>query len=629
MSNVQILKSYETFEKMGMTFKEINPILQGEYPNLSTNKLRQLVNARPGANARPRANGPGANARPGANRQSDVCVTCSTSRRTSGSSGEKCTFCMTGNLIPSLTKVTDYPNGNLFVSGVDYEYDDIFKGGLFVSMLDKGTVQRANSEWKINGNYVRILENTNFSKSNFDKLQNGNKIKILYLPTLFKRGPGIQAGSETFGEWEKPDGRVVTGEERKKLNQNTYGNFQKKFNKVKSLFQPNVNNLIIIYNNIIKVIHKFITDKKNVRVFCQQGKDRSTLIVYMYLLAINKDHTIPQVFEMVHSKRPFACLEGYAVVALYKFDELLKNGTLKYLSAEGVPPNRGQSEGPRPGANVRPGANAGTGTIFDTLTVDQITKDHVNKVKRTMVETESIVGSKSNKTVKEIIAEFANQFKNKNNPRELFNTYLKQYGVNIKKLNTPNQAVNAFINIKKKEKEASRMETSGEGNQLKTQIKKRVENFCRSEGRTFNQQKFNSELNSIGASKSDPITIARTIANHMNQPNAGPGANEARPRMNARTNRNNRRNALKQRVINGCTNNQRTFNDATFNRTYNTFKDLMEDEELFSIIKEAMSAYGGGQKEYIKLQSGGKRLVRYGKRGGRYYMKGGNKVYIK
>ncbi len=37
----------------------------------------------------------------------------------------------------------------------------------------------------------------------------------------------------------------------------------------------------------------------------------------------------------------------------------------------------------------------------------------------------------------------------------------------------------------------------------------------------------------------------------------------------------------------------------------------------------------GGQKEYIKLQSGGKRLVRYGKRGGRYYMKDGKKKYIK
>ena len=38
---------------------------------------------------------------------------------------------------------------------------------------------------------------------------------------------------------------------------------------------------------------------------------------------------------------------------------------------------------------------------------------------------------------------------------------------------------------------------------------------------------------------------------------------------------------------------------------------------------------GGSRKQYIKLQKGGKRLVRYGKRGGRYYMKCGKKHYIK
>ena len=36
-----------------------------------------------------------------------------------------------------------------------------------------------------------------------------------------------------------------------------------------------------------------------------------------------------------------------------------------------------------------------------------------------------------------------------------------------------------------------------------------------------------------------------------------------------------------------------------------------------------------GGKEYINLQSGGcKRVIRYGARGGRYYMKGGKKYYI-
>jgi len=37
---------------------------------------------------------------------------------------------------------------------------------------------------------------------------------------------------------------------------------------------------------------------------------------------------------------------------------------------------------------------------------------------------------------------------------------------------------------------------------------------------------------------------------------------------------------------------------------------------------------GGKSKKYIQLQSGGKRLVHIGKRGGKYYMKGGNKIYI-
>ncbi len=90
-----------------------------------------------------------------------------------------------------------------------------------------------------------------------------------------------------------------------------------------------------------------------------------------------------------------------------------------------------------------------------------------------------------------------------------------------------------------------------------------------------------------------------------------------------------RRNVLKERVQAECTSNWRTFNEQTFKQTFNAFKDLMEDEELFGIIKDSMPASGGGQKEYVKLQSGGKRLVRYGPKGGRYYMKGGNKVYIK
>ena len=38
---------------------------------------------------------------------------------------------------------------------------------------------------------------------------------------------------------------------------------------------------------------------------------------------------------------------------------------------------------------------------------------------------------------------------------------------------------------------------------------------------------------------------------------------------------------------------------------------------------------GANIKQYVKLQSGRRRVVRYGKRGGKYYMKGGKKHYIK
>ena len=38
---------------------------------------------------------------------------------------------------------------------------------------------------------------------------------------------------------------------------------------------------------------------------------------------------------------------------------------------------------------------------------------------------------------------------------------------------------------------------------------------------------------------------------------------------------------------------------------------------------------GGNKKEYVKLQKGGKRLIHYGPKCGKYYIKGGRKFYIK
>jgi hypothetical protein len=59
--------------------------------------------------------------------------------------------------------------------------------------------------------------------------------------------------------------------------------------------------------------------------------------------------------------------------------------------------------------------------------------------------------------------------------------------------------------------------------------------------------------------------------------------------------------------------------------------DLLTQNTIFNFVlpNENDVAGGGLHKEYINLQKGGKRLVRYGSRGGRYYMKGGKKVYIK
>ena len=55
---------------------------------------------------------------------------------------------------------------------------------------------------------------------------------------------------------------------------------------------------------------------------------------------------------------------------------------------------------------------------------------------------------------------------------------------------------------------------------------------------------------------------------------------------------------------------------------------LPKQEPYPQLSSTTISPISGG-KQYIKLQKGGRRLVRYGKKGGKYYMKGGQKIYIK
>jgi len=46
-------------------------------------------------------------------------------------------------------------------------------------------------------------------------------------------------------------------------------------------------------------------------------------------------------------------------------------------------------------------------------------------------------------------------------------------------------------------------------------------------------------------------------------------------------------------------------------------------------IRQEFVKKDNNDNKYIELQRGGKRLVRYGKRAGKYYIKGGRKNYIK
>ena len=96
------------------------------------------------------------------------------------------------------------------------------------------------------------------------------------------------------------------------------------------------------------------------------------------------------------------------------------------------------------------------------------------------------------------------------------------------------------------------------------------------------------------------------------------------------------RNCSVKRILNFP--NQNIFNFQLNNKKKNSIRLRLEEIRqhllqsnltVASITFSQGQPGGGGSKEYVNLQSGGRRLVRYGKRGGRYYMKGGNKVYIK
>lgn len=93
-----------------------------------------------------------------------------------------------------------------------------------------------------------------------------------------------------------------------------------------------------------------------------------------------------------------------------------------------------------------------------------------------------------------------------------------------------------------------------------------------------------------------------------------------------------RREARINKMISNRENRQTIMNTITSLKTYYNKKNPSKYNIQRALNKFKEYGYniveGGKSKKYIQLQSGGKRLIRYGKKGGKYYMKGGNKIYI-
>tara|TARA_B100000131_G_scaffold99800_1_gene96898 strand:- start:88 stop:624 length:537 start_codon:yes stop_codon:yes gene_type:complete len=98
---------------------------------------------------------------------------------------------------------------------------------------------------------------------------------------------------------------------------------------------------------------------------------------------------------------------------------------------------------------------------------------------------------------------------------------------------------------------------------------------------------------------------------------------------------------LSYTIYNKAKEKKRNLNNSTFNNRIRKFENtrnrklIKTNGNTPTIDENALQeflnfgTYGGKANKYIKLQKGGKRLIRTGPKGGKYYMKGGNKVYIK
>ena len=198
--------------------------------------------------------------------------------------------------IDALSQITNFDKGNLYLSRMTVYYDNKMRKGLVVSLLPEELTKAEIKEEYLHEN---DMNGNPLDEDNCDIIYVQNEIVKEGLDPLTEANGGdlnklVMTGPETFNSDEK---------------------------------------LKRIHNNVLSVIDNYLNDGLNVRVSCQQGLDRSALIVQMYLIAKQLLPNRIKVIKYVQDRRfPNSHnMELYSGKPLKDYCKLLKDGTLKYL----------------------------------------------------------------------------------------------------------------------------------------------------------------------------------------------------------------------------------------------------------------------------------------------------------
>ena len=199
--------------------------------------------------------------------------------------------------IPTISQITEFNDGkgNLFLSGIGAKYDKRFNEDPVKGKSLQVTIVNKTKSIAVLGDYLA-------------------KCDILYMSDVLNLGDEVDYGR--LGGLSEEDEGIE---------------------------------LKIIHSGVICLIDSYIKKGLNVRVFCEQGKDRSVLIVEMYLAfinlpALNGDLSFESIYNYVISKRK--------IIGRMPNYLLSYNRYVKLLEAKGLP---------ECGALDTPGAHPGTG----------------------------------------------------------------------------------------------------------------------------------------------------------------------------------------------------------------------------------------------------------------------------